>query len=69
MQGLWLRVDLRGLCIGAASQGSMNYIQCCVQLFFVRLARANVLGLRAFARVRWEKQLSHNVGTYDVQGF
>ena len=60
MQELWMRVDMCGFCIGAASQGSMNYIQCCVQLFFVRLARANVFGLRAFARVRWEKQLSHN---------
>jgi hypothetical protein len=31
-----------------------------VQLFLVRLARANVFGLRAFACVRWEKQLQHN---------
>lgn len=38
----------------------MTHIWCCVQLFFVRLARANGFGLRAFARVRGQKQLQHN---------
>lgn len=31
MERLWSSVDLRGLCIGAAYEGSMNYIQCYVQ--------------------------------------
>ena len=38
--------------------------RCYVLYFAVRLARANVFGLRAFARVRWEKQLSHNEQSY-----
>lgn len=38
----------------------MTHIWCCVQLFLVRLARANGFSLRAFARGRWQKQLQHN---------